>query len=146
MYFKPERCFFVYSRTAIDRTRMARLSCLVFESLRNSSNISRKIFRDIFLFYNEIACYVYSLESPCRGDSNKYSQHTIFVYKNKKKKISIKYLHLLSDLAPWIILSGSNPQWLELPISQTNFQGPKHVLTTEIRMYIIEQRIPQRPC
>ena len=32
-----------------------------------------------FLFYHEIACCVYSLESPHRGDSNEYIQHTIIV-------------------------------------------------------------------
>ena len=38
----------------------------------------------IFLFYNEIVCCVYSLESPHRGDSNKYTQHTIIVKKMGK--------------------------------------------------------------
>ena len=32
-----------------------------------------------FLFYDEIVCYVYWLESPHRGDSNEYTQHTIIV-------------------------------------------------------------------
>ena len=51
---------------------------LVFESLENSSFSSRKqIFKDIFLFYREIVCCVYSLESPHRGDSNEYTQHAI---------------------------------------------------------------------
>ena len=35
--------------------------------------------REIFLFYREIVCCVYSLESPQRGDSNEYTQHTITV-------------------------------------------------------------------
>ena len=53
---------------------------LVFESLRNSSDSSRKqIFKEIFLFYREIVCCVYSLELPHRGDSNEYTQHTITV-------------------------------------------------------------------
>ena len=52
----------------------------VFESLRNSSDSSRKqIFKEFFLFYREIVCCVYSLESPHRGDSNEYTQHTITV-------------------------------------------------------------------
>ena len=38
-----------------------------------------KIFKKIFLFYREIVCCVYSLESPLRGDSNEYTQHTIIV-------------------------------------------------------------------
>ena len=32
-----------------------------------------------FLFYHGIVCCVYSLESPHRGDSNEYTQHTIIV-------------------------------------------------------------------
>ena len=28
-----------------------------------------------------------------------------------------------------------NPQWLELPISRTNFHGPKDVRATEVRLY-----------
>ena len=34
-------------------------------------------------------CCVFSLESPQRGDSNEYTQHTIF---NIKKKINPNYL------------------------------------------------------
>ena len=39
----------------------------------------KQIFKEIFLFYREIVCCVYSLESPRRGDSNEYTQHTIAV-------------------------------------------------------------------
>ena len=48
---------------------------LVFQSLQNSSNSSRKeIFMFFFfLFYHGIVCCVYSLESPHRGDSNEYT-------------------------------------------------------------------------
>ena len=38
-----------------------------------------QIFRELFLFYRKIVCCVYSLESPHRGDSNEYAQHTIIV-------------------------------------------------------------------
>ena len=67
------------------RTPMARLPWLIeliFESLisRNSSDSSRKqIFKEIFFIYREIVCCEYSLESPHRGDSNEYTQHTITV-------------------------------------------------------------------
>ena len=45
-----------------------------FLSLRNSSNSSRKqIFKEIFLFYREIVCCVYSLESPHRGVYTTYN-------------------------------------------------------------------------
>ena len=72
---------------------------LVFESLRNSSDNSRKqIFREIFLFKYEIVFCVHLLESPHRGDSNDCTQHTIIVY--KIENIFINYRHLLPDLAP----------------------------------------------
>ena len=34
---------------------------------------------------------VFSLESPHRGDSDKYTQYTIFNAKKKKKKITLNY-------------------------------------------------------
>ena len=50
---------------------------------------SRHINIDIFsIFFNMTVCYVFLLESPHRGDSNKYTQYTIF---NLKKKISLNY-------------------------------------------------------
>ena len=83
-----------------------------FEFLRNSSDSSRKqIFREIFLFYYEIVCCVYSLESPHRGDSNEYTQHTIIVW--KIEKISLSYRYLLPDLVVWLNLIGSNYPSLE---------------------------------
>ena len=102
-----------------------------FESLRRSSDSSRKqIFREIFLFYREIVCCVYSLESPHRGDSNEYTQHTTYNYcvENRKKK-SLNYRHLLPDGT--II----NPLWLEPLMSRTIFYGPKDVRAIEIRLY-----------
>ena len=47
---------------------------LVLESLRDSSDTSiKQIFKEMFLFYREVVCCVYSLESPHRGDSNEYT-------------------------------------------------------------------------
>ena len=44
---------------------------------------------DIFsILYNMEVCCVFSLESPYRGDSNEYTQYTIF---NIKKKITLNY-------------------------------------------------------
>ena len=44
---------------------------------------------DIFsTFFNLKVCCVFSLESPHRGDSNEYTQYTIF---NIKKKITQNY-------------------------------------------------------
>ena len=40
---------------------------------------TKQIFADFFLFHHGIVCCVYSLESPHRGDSNEYTQHTIVV-------------------------------------------------------------------
>ena len=66
----------------------------------------RKCYNFIMKLYVVIVCCVYSLESPHRGDSNEYSQHTITVYKIEKH--SLNYRHLLPDLASWLTLSGSN--------------------------------------
>ena len=45
--------------------------------------------RDVFsIFLNRKVYCVYSLESPHRGDSNEYTQYTIF---NIKKKITVNY-------------------------------------------------------
>ena len=44
---------------------------------------------DIFsILFNVKVCCVFSLESPHRGDSNEYTQYTIF---NIKKKITLNY-------------------------------------------------------
>ena len=42
----------------------------------------------------------------------------------------------LSLFASW---SGDmiNPQWLELPVSRTNFHGPKDVRAIEVRLYLL---------
>ena len=45
--------------------------------------------RDIFwIVFNMKVCYVFSLESPQRGNSNENTQYTIF---NIKKKITLHY-------------------------------------------------------
>ena len=49
----------------------------------------QETFRDIFsIFLSMKVCCVFSLESPHRGDSNEYTQYTIF---NIKKKITLNY-------------------------------------------------------
>ena len=46
---------------------------------------ARSNHRDIVsIFFNMKICFVFSLESPHRGDSNEYTQYTIF---NIEKKI-----------------------------------------------------------
>ena len=101
-----------------------------FSPLRNSSDCSRKqIFREIFVFRHEIVCCVYSLESPRRGDATEYTKHTIIV-----KSVDRKYFPKLSPFASW---PGAMiyPQWLEQPISRTNFLSPKDVRDIEVRLY-----------
>ena len=114
-YHKAFKAFRLYSVTSMARTRMARLPRwleLVFESARHVSYSSRKqIFRDTFLIYAENVCCVYSLESPHRGDSNEYTQHTIIIW--KLEKTILNYPHLPPDLALWLTLSGSNYPCLE---------------------------------
>ena len=41
-------------------------------------------------------------------------------------------------LSPFASRPGAmiNPQWLELPISRTNFHGPKDVRATDVRLYM----------
>ena len=51
------------------------------------------------------------IRTPHRGNSNEYIQHTIIV--KKIKNISLKYHHLLPDIAPWLTLSGSNYPYVE---------------------------------
>ena len=70
-------------------TRTMANSNSFFESLRNYSDSSiKQTFWEMFLFYHEIVCCVYSLESPRRGDSNEYTQRTIIVEKIKKSLLS----------------------------------------------------------
>ena len=51
-----------------------------------------------FLFYHGIVRCVYSLESPHRGNSNEYTQHTIIVYKIEKISLNYRYFHI--ELVP----------------------------------------------
>ena len=41
--------------------------------------LKNKYLGEFSYFYHKIVCCVYSLESPHRGDSNEYTQHTIIV-------------------------------------------------------------------
>ena len=50
---------------------------------------SQEAQRDIFpIFYYIEVCCIFSLESPSRGDSNEYTQYSIF---SIKKKIALNY-------------------------------------------------------
>ena len=49
----------------------------------NHSHLKRHIRNIVSIFVNMKVCCVFSLESPQRGDSNEYTQYTIFNIKNK---------------------------------------------------------------
>ena len=94
-----------YSITSMVRTRMTYLPWMIrirfCLSLQNSSNSSRKqIFRDFFLFYHEIVCCVYPLESPHLGDSNEFTQHTIFIETILTSTLNIQSLYRKSKRFP----------------------------------------------
>ena len=72
----------MYSKSSFTRTPVADLNSFLvrkkfFRKLQKS-NISGH-FREMFLFYHEHVCGMYSLESPHRGDFNKYTRHTIIL-------------------------------------------------------------------
>ena len=58
--------------------------------------------------------------------------------------LNIPYSYFIQDrkyipkLYPFVSSPGAmiNPQWLELPISKTNFHGPKDVRAIEVRLYL----------
>ena len=77
------------------------------ENLKSAS--SRKKYLGKFSYFI-MELYLVSLESPHRGDSNEYTQHTIDVKEIKK---SLNYRYLLPDLAPCLTLCGSNYPCLE---------------------------------
>ena len=54
----------------------------------DNSARSGGIIRISLIFYNMKVCCVFSLESPHRGDSNEYTQYTVF---NIKKKTTLNY-------------------------------------------------------
>ena len=98
-----------YSRTSIARTPMARTRFWVptkyFQLLKKTNTEGNSIISSwIFL------CCMYS-ESPYRGDSNEYSQHSIIVL--MIARTSLNYRHLLPDLALWLTLNGSYYPYLE---------------------------------
>ena len=76
-----------------------------------------------FSHWEKVYC-VNSLESPRSGDSNENTQYTFMLKKIEK----ISLLCLLT----WLY---NNPQWLEPPLSRTNFHSPKGVRAIEVRLY-----------
>ena len=52
--------------------------------------------------------------------------------------LNIQLLYRIPNLSPFTSLHCAiiNPQWLELPISRTNFYGPNDVRAIEVRLLI----------
>ena len=48
-----------------------------YEILAIAPENRNDVCKEIFLFYHEIVCYVFSLALPLHGSSNEYTQHTI---------------------------------------------------------------------
>ena len=66
---------------------------------------------DIFsIFFNTKVCCVFSLESPHRGDSNEYTQSTIFNIKKGKKKQNYTKSAAMGFF-PWDSRTGSKYPW-----------------------------------
>ena len=111
---------------------MANSNSFLRRSLWNSFGSSRKqIFRERFLSYHKIVCCLYLLESPHQDDSSEHTQPKLFCSKIEKEK-SLNFRYLLPDLAPWLILSGSN---YKVAMSRTIFCGPKDIRAIVVRLH-----------
>ena len=60
---------------------------------------------------------------------NEYTQHTHYFIESRKVVPKSSLFTFSSDAIV-------NPQWLELPMSRTNFHGPKDVRAVEVRLYV----------
>ena len=152
-----------YSITSMARTRMARLPWIIRTLFFSPYKIlpiaqeNKYLGISFFLFYHGIVCCVYSLESPRslesphRGDSNEYTQHTKKVreksrechnhkpqpFPDPKRNHCVENRKDFPNLSIFASLTCAmiNPQWIELPMSRTNFHGPKDVRAMEVRLY-----------
>ena len=73
--------------------------------------LRKQIFKEMSLLGHENVCCVYSLELLPWGNSNEYSQYTIFL--KDRKRHQLYYLYLPSGLVLCLILSGSKYPCLE---------------------------------
>ena len=71
----------------------------IFREAPENKNLG--ILREIFLFYREDVCCVYSTESPNQGDSYEYIQNTI-IYRRAKTSRKHAYI-ILTPLNPTFI-------------------------------------------
>ena len=79
--------------------------------------------RDFSYFIMQVCC-VYSLESPHQGDSYVETLHTIILLDRE----DILKLFIFASVPGAMI----NIHWLELPMSRTNFYGPKDIPAIEV--------------
>ena len=83
------------------------------------------------IFFNMKVCCVFSLESPLRGDSNEYTQYTIF---NIKKKITLNY--------PKSAAIGFFFQKTQEQVKNSHSKWAISVWATEILLYDCEKKKP----
>ena len=69
-----------------------------------------------------------------RSDADECTQHSI---------IHSTYRYIIITIPPFLSLPGAmfNPQWLDLPVSNTNFHGPKDVRAIDIHLYLNKKRV-----
>ena len=88
---------------------------------------------DIFsIFFNMKVCCVLSLESPHGGDSNEYTQYTVF---NIKKKITLNY--------PKFAAMGFRSKGLKNEFETAVVNEPS--VFEPLKFYCIQQHFPQKP-
>ena len=75
-------------------------------------------------FWTIMVCWVYSIESPQRGDSNEYTQHTILSY-SKKISLNIYFLEL------WKNFIGTQKR-----VRISHGKRANGVRATEVRLYL----------
>ena len=100
-----------------------------FQSLQNPSNSSRKqIFWDFFPYF------IMELYVVCIHKNRLIEAILMSTLNIQSLCRQLKKFPKLSLFASW---TGAmiNPQWLELPMSRTNFHGPKDVRAIDVRLY-----------
>ena len=126
----------IYSKTSMTRTPMTCLPWLIrtrfFWVPRKFSNNSRKqIFKAILgtfcAFYHECRLGVLIRIASLKRFLWVHSTYYLFIDRKDNPK--------LFSFACWPDTT-INPQWLELPMSRTNFDGPEDVRVIEVRLYI----------
>ena len=90
--------------------------------------LKKKLLTEMFLFYCEIICCMYSLVLPHQV----YFKwvNSAYNYRVENKRKSVNYHYLLPDQTPWLTLSGSNyPCFEQLSMVPKIFQPLKFECT-----------------